>query len=89
MTKQFDAYQLIDKNDKITGTVWWDGQRLRSVDPEFLKMIKRQVIPFGHGDRATTEVSDGEDFFYSLPFAFRTGMSYMKSVKVDENGKEV
>ena len=87
--KKFDAYQLIDKNDKVEGTVWWDGEHLRASAPAFLKMIKHKVIPFGIEGRAILQASDGEDFFYSLPLAFRNGMVYLKSLTVDENGQEV
>lgn len=87
--KQFDAYQLINKNDKVDGTVWWDGQYLRASEPEFLKFIKKQVIPFGTEGRATMQASEGEEFFHCLPLAFRNGFSYLKSIKVDENGQEV
>lgn len=87
--KKFDAYQLIDKSDKVDGTVWWDGHYLRSSDPEFLKFIKSQVVPLGIDGRATIQASDGEEFFHCLPLAFRNGFSYLKPIKVDENGQEV
>jgi hypothetical protein len=88
-SKQFSAYQLINKDDKVEGTVWWDGHYLRASEPEFLKRIKNTRIPVSFEGTGVPEVSDGELFFDCLPLAFRNGFSYLKSIKVDENGKEV
>lgn len=82
--KQYRGYHIINSEDKVVGTVWWDGERIRASSPETLRKIKKTFNPIGFNLNL-----QGEAFFNTLPMAFRNGMTYLKKVTVDDKGNEV
>jgi hypothetical protein len=89
----YDAYAIVDANspDKPDGFIWWDGKHTRASSDAILGKLKKLMIPVGQGgdQGSTTTLGDGKTFFDQLPLAYRSGYTYLKKIKVDEDGKPV
>jgi hypothetical protein len=67
MAKKIQEFEVMySGSDTPTTTIWWDGRKIDSNDPQLLRSLKDICI-------LNKRFQDGLEFFDLLPFHFKNG----------------
>jgi hypothetical protein len=68
-------YEILNHEDKVTGSIWWDGKEIQSDHPSLLKDLKA-----GHYTHVIPE-PEGVELLKALPRMFKTGYTRVRKAK--------